>query len=124
MTVRLLANKNFPRPALLALRAAGVDVESVGERMPSASDADVLAYAAANGLWLVTFDRDHGELIFARKAPAPPAILYLRQGAYPPAWPAEAVLAALEQADFVAGHLDVIAGQSVRRRALPAAPTA
>ena len=96
MTVRLLANENFPRPALLALRSAGVDVESVGQRMPSASDADVLAYAAANGLWLVTFDRDYGELIFARKAPAPPAILYLRQGAYPPAWPAEAVLAALE----------------------------
>ena len=124
MTVRLLANENFPRPALLALRAAGVDVESVGERMPSASDADVLAYAATNGLWLVTFDRDYGELVFARRAPAPPAILYLRQGAYPPAWPAEAVLAALEQADFVAGHLVVIAGQSVRRRALPAAPTA
>ena len=75
MTVRLLANENFPRPALLALRAAGVDVESVGERMPSASDADVLAYAAANGLWLVTFDRDYGELVFARRAPAPPAIL-------------------------------------------------
>jgi hypothetical protein len=43
MTVRLLANENFPRPALLALRAAGVDVESVGERMPSAADAAVLA---------------------------------------------------------------------------------
>ncbi len=99
MTVRLLANENFPRPA-------------------------ALAYAAANALWLVTFDRDYGELVFARRAPAPPAILYLRQGAYPPTWPAEAVLAALDRAEFVAGHLVVIAGQSVRRRALPAAPGA
>ena len=32
MTVRLLANENFPRPALLALRKAGVDVEPVDER--------------------------------------------------------------------------------------------
>ena len=54
MTVRLLANENFPRPALLALRAAGVEVEAVGEFMASASDAQVLSYAAANGLWLVT----------------------------------------------------------------------
>jgi hypothetical protein len=72
----------------------------------------------------VTFDRDYGELVFARRAPAPPAILYLRQGAYPPVWPAEAVLAALGRADFVAGHLVVLAGQSIRRRALPATPSA
>jgi predicted nuclease of predicted toxin-antitoxin system len=120
MTVRLLANENFPRPALLALRAAGVDVESVSERMPPASDADVLAHATAAKRWLVTFDRDYGELVFARKAPSPPAIVYLRQGAYPPAWPAEAVLAALGRPDFVEGHLVVIAGRSVRRRVLPA----
>ena len=124
MTVRMLANENFPRPALLALRAAGVDVESVSEQMPSASDAEVLAYAATHKLWLVTFDRDYGELVFVRNAPAPPAILYLRQGPYPPAWPAEAVLAALNRADFVAGHLVVMAGQSMRRRALPTAPSA
>jgi predicted nuclease of predicted toxin-antitoxin system len=119
MTVRLLANENFPRPALVALRAAGVEVESVGETMPSASDADVLAHAAANGQWLVTFDRDYGELAFARKAPTPPAIVYLRQGAYPPTWPAEAVLAALGRPDFVAGHLVVIRGRSMRRHVLP-----
>jgi predicted nuclease of predicted toxin-antitoxin system len=120
MTARLLVNENFPRPALLALRAAGVEVEAVAESMPAARDIDVLAYAAANARWLVTFDRDYGELIFTRKSPIPPAILYLRQGAYPPSWPAEAVLAALGRADFVAGHMVVISGYSVRRRALPA----
>lgn len=120
MTVRLLVNENFPRPALFALRDAGVPAEAVAERMPAASDADVLAYAAANGLWLVTFDRDYGELVFMRKVAAPPAIVYLRQGAYPPAWPAEAVLSVMARTDFVAGHLVVISGRSVRRRALPA----
>jgi predicted nuclease of predicted toxin-antitoxin system len=119
VTVRLLVNENFPRPSLLALRAAGTEVESVGESMPSASDVAVLAHAAANALWLVTFDRDYGELVFARKSPVPPAIVYLRQGPYPPSWPAEAVLAAIGRADFVVGHMVVMSGSTLRRRALP-----
>jgi predicted nuclease of predicted toxin-antitoxin system len=122
MTARLLANENFPRPALLALRAAGVAVESVAERMPAASDTQVLAHAAQHGLWLVTFDRDYGELVFARAAACPPAIVYLRQGTYSPAWAAEAVLSLLAQPDFVAGHLVVVAGAAVRRRPLPSQP--
>jgi predicted nuclease of predicted toxin-antitoxin system len=121
MPPRLLANENFPRPALLRLRAAGVLVDSVAERMPRAADTVVLAHAAAAGAWLVTFDRDDGELVFARRAPPPPAILYLRQGVYLPEWPAEAVLSALAQEAFVSGHLVVITGRSMRRRLLPGA---
>jgi predicted nuclease of predicted toxin-antitoxin system len=120
--VRLLANENFPSPALLALRAAGVSVESVAESMPGATDAAVLAHAAAQGQWLVTFDRDYGELVFARKVLPPPAIVYLRQGAYAPQWPADAVTALLAQPQFVVGHLVVVADASVRRRALPGPP--
>ena len=119
MSISLLLNENFPRPALNVLRAAGVALQAVAELMPAASDREVLAYAAANGLWVVTFDRDYGELVFARRVAAPPAIVYLRQGAYGPAWPAEAVVSAIARADFVAGHLVVISGRSIRRRALP-----
>lgn len=120
-TPRLLANENFPRPAILKLRAAGLHVDSVAEIMPGASDAVVLAHAAHGGAWLLTFDRDYGELVFARRAPPPPAIVYLRQGAYLPTWPADAVRAALDRADFVRGHLVVISGRAMRRRALPSA---
>ena len=120
MTVRLLADENFPRPALLALRSAGVEVDSVSELMLAASDRDVLAYAVAHGRWLVTFDRDYGELVFVRKAAPPEAILYLRQGAYTPEWPAEAMLSILADPSFASGHLVVISGRSVRRRPLPA----
>lgn len=119
MTPRLLANENFPRPALLALRQAGADVEAVAELMPGATDTQVLLHAAASARWVLTFDRDYGELVFARTVPPPPAIVYLRQGAYAPAWPAEAVLALLAQPDFVAGHLVVVNGRAVRRRPLP-----
>jgi predicted nuclease of predicted toxin-antitoxin system len=116
---RLLTNENFPRPALLALRAAGLDVESVTERMLGATDAIVLLHAAQTGRWIVTFDRDYGELVFARKVPPPPAIIYLRQGAYALTWPADAVLAVLAQADFAIGHLVVVQDRTLRRRPLP-----
>ena len=121
MSTPLLANENWPRPALLALRAAGMDVQSVAERMPRATDAEVLRHAAAEGRWVLTFDRDYGELVFARAVPPPPAIVYLRQGAYAPDWPARIVLDLLPRADWVAGHLVVVSGRALRRRPPPAA---
>jgi predicted nuclease of predicted toxin-antitoxin system len=116
----MLANENWPRPALLALRAQGLDVQAVGERMPGASDADVLRLAANEGRWLLTFDRDYGELVFAREAPPPSAIVYLRQAAFAPVWPARVVLDLLPHAEWVAGHLVVVSGRGLRRRPLPA----
>lgn len=121
MSVLLLANENWPRPALLALRAAGVDVEAVAESMPRATDAQVLRHAASRGRWVLTFDRDYGELVFARSVPPPPAIVYLRQGAYAPAWPAQVVLDLVPRADWVLGHLVVVTGRTLRRRPLPQA---
>lgn len=120
MSLALLANENWPRPALLALRAAGLDVEAVAETMPGASDTNVLRHAAQAGRWVLTFDRDYGELVFARLMPPPPAIVFLRQRAFAPAWPAEAVIALLARADWVNGHLVVVDGRAARRRAMPA----
>lgn len=117
---RLLANENWPRPALLALRAAGFDVQSVAETMPGASDRAVLELACHQGLWIITFDRDYGELVFSQQVEPPPAIVYLRQGAFDPAWPAQAVMELLRDPSFVTGHLVVVAGQTMRRRRLPA----
>ena len=119
MNAALLANENWPRPALLALRAAGLDVQAVAELMPSATDVQVLQHAAHERRWVLTFDRDYGELVFARQVPPPPAIIFLRQGAFAPTWPADAVLALMAQADWVAGHLVVANGRSLRRRAMP-----
>ena len=120
MSALLLANENFPRPALMGLRAAGHDVQAVGELMPRATDVEVLRHAVATGRWILTFDRDYGELVFARLVPPPPAIVYLRQGSYARSWPAVAVQSLLERGDFALGHLVVVSGRSVRRRRLPA----
>jgi predicted nuclease of predicted toxin-antitoxin system len=119
VSVALLANENWPRPALLALRAAGLDVQAVAEAMPGAADAQVLKQAAAQGRWVLTFDRDYGELVFARRVPPPPAIIYLRQGPFAPDWPAQVVLELLPRADWASGHLVVVTGRALRRRPLP-----
>ncbi len=74
----LLANENVPAPLTTQLRASGLTVSAVAELMPGASDRAVLQHAHQQGLWVLTFDRDYGELVFARAVPPPPAIIYLR----------------------------------------------
>lgn len=117
----LLANENIPRPTVLLLRARGVEVISVQELMPGANDAAVLAFARAQGHWLVTFDRDYGELVFARGVAPPPAIIYLRQEPAPPTRAADIVLSILQRADQFDGYFVIASERSIRRRRLPIA---
>jgi hypothetical protein len=114
----LLANENVPLPAIQVLRNAGVRVVSVSESMPRASDKAVLAHAVQHALWI--FDRDYGELVFARAAAPPPAILYVRQGPRPAVDFGQDILALLDDPTFGLGHLVVVSGRRLRRRALPA----
>jgi predicted nuclease of predicted toxin-antitoxin system len=115
----LLVNENFPAPALRVLREAGVDVLSVREIMAGASDQAVLDKARDTGRWLVTFDRDYGELVFRRGLAPPPAILFLRQEPIPPSGVAQAVLELVGNPDLADGHFVVIEGRTIRRRPLP-----
>lgn len=121
MKPALIVNENFPVPALRVLRAQGVDVLSVQETMPGASDEAVLAMACETGRWLVTFDRDYGELVFSRQCAPPQAILYLRQEPIPPTRPAEWVMELLSEPKIVLKHLVVVGERTVRRRPLPEA---
>jgi predicted nuclease of predicted toxin-antitoxin system len=56
--VRILANENFPRVAVDALRRAGHDVAWVCSDAPGSSDDVVLARALREVRILVTFDKD------------------------------------------------------------------
>ena len=120
MKPQLIANENVPAPTVASLRARGVDVLAVTEVMPGASDLRVLEEACATGRWLVTFERDYGELVFSRRAMAPPAILYLRQEPIPPERPADWVMAVLDDAERMRGHLVVVGESGLRLRPLPA----
>jgi predicted nuclease of predicted toxin-antitoxin system len=119
MSIGLLANENFPAPALRKLRAAGVDVVAVAETTPGISDVQVLDQARQTGRWIVTFDRDYGELVFKQGIAPPPAILYLRQEPYPADRPAELVLAIMSEPSLAEGYFLVISESGVRRRRFP-----
>ena len=60
----LLANENFPRFAVDALRAAGHDVLWVRTEYPGATDEQVIQAAQTEERILLTFDKDFGELAF------------------------------------------------------------
>ena len=120
LTINLLANENFPKPAIRKLRAAGVDVVDVMEAMSSVSDREVIAYARQEQRWLVTFDRDYGDLVFLEGLLPPPAILFFRQDAYPPDRPADMVLAMLSVPQQLEGCMVVISQQNIRCRRFPA----
>ena len=95
--ITLLANEKFPVPAIRKLREVGVDVVAVIEAMPSVSGREVMAFARQEQRWLVTFDRDYGDLVFRQGLLPPPAILFFRQEPYPPERPADIVLAMLSE---------------------------
>ena len=61
--MRFVADENFPRPALEALRDAGWEVFSVAEECPGISDEEVAALCSETQRILLTFDKDFGELI-------------------------------------------------------------
>ncbi len=60
--MRLLANENFPRDAVEALRNDGHDVSWVRTECPGISDREVLAKAQDDNRIVVTLDKDFGEL--------------------------------------------------------------
>lgn len=119
MKPALIVNENFPVPALRKLRERGVDVMSVQEDMPGASDEIILMRACETGRWLVTYDRDYGELVYSKACPSPPAILYIRQEPYPADRPAEWILNLLANPADATGYMVVIGEQTIRRRPLP-----
>lgn len=117
---RLLANQNFPGPAVRLLRARGVDIAWVQEDLPGAPDTEVLARARTEDRWLLTYDRDYGELVYSRGLQPPPAIVFLRQEPYPPTRPAELMLALMTEAERIHGCFVVASERSVRIKRLPA----
>ena len=119
MSIKLLANENFPMPAIRRLREANVDVVAVGEAMPFASDREVMDFARREQRWVITFDRDYGDLIFREGLPPPPAILYFRQEPYPPEYPASLVLAMLSDPRQAEGCMVVISERNIRRKRFP-----
>ncbi len=119
--MRLLADENFPKSAVLALRAAGHDVSWVAEDIPSVSDKEVLALAIAQERVLVTLDKDFGELAFRVGLPATCGIVLFRLPANPTIVTSFA-LRVLDGASDYTGRFVVVEERRLRERLLPTRP--
>jgi predicted nuclease of predicted toxin-antitoxin system len=115
-----LADENFPRPAIEALRDAGFDVAWISEGQSGATDERVLARASAEGRTLLTFDKDFGELAFRRGLPAECGVVLFRLVPQTPAEVARIAAAAIRSPRTWAGHFSVVTRQRIRMTPLPA----
>lgn len=118
MSVHLLLNENFPAPSAWLLREAGFDVLTIAESRAGMKDVDVLALAVREQRWLVTFDRDYGELLFARPYPGPPAVILLRVPSYRPEDPANWIMELIRDGQDCLGKFTVFDGITIRNRPL------
>jgi predicted nuclease of predicted toxin-antitoxin system len=122
LSLKLLANENFPLPSVHQLRRSGFDILSISETSPGLKDEAVLDLAAKQARGLMTFDRDYGELVYRRRMPCPPAIIYLRFDPASPTEPAQVVQSLLSIPESeLSGYFLVLDRDSVRKRLLPRA---
>lgn len=121
MKPRLLANENFPAPSVAHLRALGYDVRAVAEEARGLADEAVLALAATESRWLLTFDRDYGELVFLRGLPVPPSVVLLRLRSYRPEYPGQFLADLLTTETTWQGNFVVVEQTELRKRRLPTA---
>lgn len=115
--MRLLANENFPKASVLALRENGYNVLSIGEDNPSIQDYEVVAIAIKEERIILTFDRDYGELIFKKGLKPPKGIIYLRIDTFAPEEPAEIIHKIIKSQKFDFNrHLTEVDNNFVRQR--------
>ncbi|HWB84629.1 MAG TPA: DUF5615 family PIN-like protein [Bryobacteraceae bacterium] len=67
--MRLLADENFPRPTITALRQAGNDVLWARTDLPGTGDSTLLEIAEAEGRVLLTLDKDFWQIAVQRRQP-------------------------------------------------------
>lgn len=116
--MRFLANENFPRSTVEALRGAGHDVAWVRSDTPGAGDEAVVARARLEGRVLLTFDKDFGELVLKRGAGASHGVVLFRTRLANAADLARRVATVLASRGDWAGNFSVVEDDRVRMRPL------
>jgi predicted nuclease of predicted toxin-antitoxin system len=117
--MRWLADENIPGAAVAFLRRHGEDVLAIAEIAPGVPDEEVLERARVDRRILLSFDRDHRDLIFHHGIAAPPAVVYFRLTPPDPNTVAR-ILAGLMLLgeDALPGKFTVITADGMRQRAL------
>ena len=121
---RFLADENVPLEAIRGLQADGHDVVPVLSVCPGAPDEEVLALGAAQQRVVITFDRDFGELVFRRRLPAPPGVIFLRIHAKSPEYIHNHLTRVFAAGASLVGRFTVTTEARVRSVPLPPAASA
>ena len=119
--IRLLLDMGLPRRTAGDLRALGWDVVHAAEAgRATATDADLAAFAAVEGRFIITLDADFARLVATTGAVAP-SVVHVRLERLDRAR-ATALLERLIpdiEADLVRGAIVAVASGGVRVRPLP-----
>jgi len=112
--MRLLADENFPRPTVEALRRDGHDVIWVRTDCPASKDTALLDRAEEEGRLVLTLDRDFWQLALQRREPLRlgGVILFRVHPAVPETVTPLACRALTARRDW-AGHVSVVTPQGV-----------
>jgi predicted nuclease of predicted toxin-antitoxin system len=119
--MRFLADENFPRPAVEALRKAGWEVLSIAAECPDISDEEVAVLCADQQRILLTFDKDFGELVFRRGLSAGSGVVLFRITPESPEEAAGVALALVESRPDLRGSFCVVTRDRVRVRPMGSA---
>lgn len=116
-----LADEQFPQPAILLLRNAGIEVVAVREESPGIADPAVLELARQRRCVLLTLDKGFGRLIFHDRHPSPPGVVFFRNEVLSiRERPASDLLRLLaDDGSAILGFYVTIQRNLVRRRPLP-----
>ncbi len=118
--MRFLVDENVPLASTRRLRAAGHDVVAVVEESARISDSEVMARASREQRFVVTSDRDVGELVYRSGGALPAGVVYLRLMPSTPEEPAELLLLALIVTGVeLNGRFTVLERHQMRQRPLP-----
>jgi predicted nuclease of predicted toxin-antitoxin system len=120
--MRILANENVPRLAVVALRKRGNDVLWARETHPGAKDLQVLAIAKGEARVLITFDKDFGELVFRLGRDASLGIVLFRISLADPKKACLRIVEVLESRSDWAGGFWVVEEGRLRMTPLPTSP--
>jgi len=117
--MRILANENFPKDAVEALKVAGYDTVWIRADAPGSNDEAVLALAQSENRIVITFDKDFGELAFRSKLPASTGIILFRISMPSASHIARLVVAVLQSRTDWVGNFSVVEDRRIRMIPLP-----
>ena len=116
--MKLLADENFPRPAIIRLRTVGFAVEEAVVGSRGIPDEEILQRAQLGGRVLFTLDKDFGELVWARGQTAQAGVLLFRLKAATLAEFVDRVVQAVRSRNDWTGRFAVITNDKIRIRRL------